>query len=64
VPTSKKNKYYNAAEEALAKHRNKWLPAALRDRRYIRGAINAKIQELINPRRTGDQTTDIKQNNY
>lgn len=55
---SSKQKAYNAAMEQLAKHRKKWLPESLKDRRYVRGTINAKIQEAINPRQTGDETTN------
>jgi hypothetical protein len=58
VPMKQKNKWFNRAEEELARHRKKWLPDRLHDRRSIRGLINAKIKEAINPRNTGDQTAD------
>lgn len=53
-----KNKVYNKALEELARHRKKWLPEPVKDRRYIKGVIHSKIQEAVNPRNTGDVTTD------
>lgn len=52
-----KNKYNKKIEE-LYRHRKKWLPRPVKDRRYIKGTIAARIQEAINPRREGEETTD------
>jgi len=54
-----KNKF-NKELEKLAQHRKKWLPKTVKDRRYIKGTISAKIQEAINPRQSGEETTDPK----
>lgn len=58
MPKNKRSKVYNKEQEKLRRHREKWLPESVKDRRYIKGIISAKIQEAINPRRTGDVTTD------
>lgn len=55
---SSKRSYQNKERERLYKHWNKNVPGGVKDRRYIKGVINAKIQEQVNPRRRGEQTTD------
>jgi 5-methylcytosine-specific restriction endonuclease McrA len=53
-----RKRFNNKALEDLARHRKKNLPGPVKDRRYIKGTIHARIQEAVNPRNSGDVTTD------
>ncbi len=68
---TKKANNYNKEQEQIRRHRDKWLPESVQNRRYVTGKLHAKIQEVINPRRKGDVTTDpevratvLKKSNY
>lgn len=49
---------YNKKSKEQRKQNDKYLPAAIRNKRYLRGAINAKIKEMVNPRQSGEETTN------
>jgi 5-methylcytosine-specific restriction endonuclease McrA len=49
---------YQKHLEFESSHRKRWIKKAVKNRRYIRGTINAIIKERIHSRREGQQTTD------
>lgn len=51
---------YNRWLRDETRHRKKYLDEAIKNKRYIRGTISARVKEIMFSRKTGDRTDDSR----